>query len=167
MCLCDPKLNSETIPESVFIACPVNLKATKVVAAVGMKKVQSPGRKGQITIVACGNAAGQVLLTLIIFDAKKVKAAWIRDEVPGSKYGVSDKGWINIDLFETWFNKLFLPNAVAGRPLLLLLNGHSIHYQPKVINLALRNDVIILCLPPHTIHVTQPLDCGFFFSSEG
>ena len=129
-----------------------------------MKKVryQSPGRKGQITVVGCGNAAGQVIPPLIIFDAKKVKHAWTKDEVPGTKYGVSDKGWINIGLFEAWFNELFLPNAVAARPLLLLLDGHSSHYQPDVIHLARDNEVIILCLPPHTTHATQPLDCGVF-----
>ena len=64
---------------------------------------------------------------LIIFDAEKVKHAWTKDEVPGTKYGVSDKGWIKIGLFEAWFNHcdLFLPNALAARPLLLLLDGHG------------------------------------------
>ena len=53
-----------------------------------MKKprYQSPGRKGQITVVACGNAAGNVLPPLIIFDTKKVQHGWTKDEVPGSKY---------------------------------------------------------------------------------
>ena len=30
------------------------------------------------------------------------------------------------------------------------------------IKLVIQNDVLILCLPPHTTHVTQPLDCGVF-----
>ena len=143
---------------------PLDPKAPKVVAPVGTKKVryQSPGRKGQITVVACGNAAGQVPPPTIIFDAKKVKHAWTKDEIPGTKYGVSDKGWINTGLFESWFNDLFLPNVVGARPLLLLLDGHSSHYQPDVINLACKNEVIILCLPTHTTHATQPLDCGIF-----
>ena len=39
---------------------PLDPKAPKVVAPVGMKKVryQSPGRKYQITVVGCGKAAG-------------------------------------------------------------------------------------------------------------
>ena len=90
----------------------------------------------------------------IIFDAKKVKHAWTKDEIPGTKYGVSDKGWIITGLFESWFNDLFLPNAVGTSPLLLLLDGHSSHYQPNVVNLACKNEVIILCLPPHTTHAT-------------
>ena len=75
---------------------------------------------------------------------------------------MSDKGWINIGLFEAWFNDLALPNAVTACPLLLLLDGHSSHYQPDVINLVCNNEVIILCLPSHTTHAMQPLDCGVF-----
>ena len=125
---------------------PLDPKAPRIVVPKGMKK--PPGRKGQITVVACGNAAGNVLPPLIIFDTKKVQHGWTKDEVPGSKYGTSDKGWITTELFESWFTELFLPNAVSARPLLLLLDGHSSHYQPDVINLALEHDVLILCLPP-------------------
>ena len=66
--------------------------------------------------------------------------AWTQSEVPGSKYGTSDKGWITTELF---------PNTVSARPLLLLLDGHSTHYQPDVINLALKNEVLILPMPPN------------------
>ena len=69
---------------------------------------------------------------------------------------------IRAELFESWFNDLFLPNTVSACPLLLLLDGYSTHYQPDMINLPLKNEVMILCLPPHTTHTTQPLDCGVF-----
>ena len=51
---------------------PLDPKIPKVKAIKGMKNVryQNTGRKGQITVVAYGNAAGHVLPTLIIFDAK-------------------------------------------------------------------------------------------------
>ena len=57
-----------------------------------------------------------------------------------------------------------MKHAVASRPLLLLLDGHSSHYEPATIRFAKKkkNDVIILCLPPHTTHETQPLDCSLF-----
>ena len=57
-------------------------------------------------------------------------------------YGASEKGWINTELFDSWFDDLFLPSAVAARPLLLLLNGHSTHYQLDVIKKARK----IMCL---------------------
>ena len=99
---------------------------------------------------------------MIVFDAKNLKRAWTNSEVPGSKYGVSEKGWINTDLFEGWLVEQFIVNAVSGRPLLLLLDGHSTHYQPEVVRFARDHEIIILCLPPHTTHEVQPLDCGVF-----
>ena len=73
-----------------------------VVAVKGTKKVRyrSSGRKGQVAIVACGNAASQVIPPMVIFDAKNLNHAWTDKEVPGTKYGLSDKGWITTDLFE-------------------------------------------------------------------
>ena len=70
--------------------------------------------------------------------------------------------WINTDLLEAWFIEHFIPNTVSSRPLFLLLDGHSTHYQPQVIKFAMEHQCIILCLPPHTTHETQPLDVGIF-----
>ena len=45
---------------------------------------------------------------------------------------------------------------------MLLLDRHSTHNQPEVICFAREKDIIIVCLPPHTTHEAQPLDCGVF-----
>ncbi len=58
-------------------------------------------------------------------------------------------------LFDLWFNH----HAPAARPILLLLDGHSSHYTPSFIK---KERVIAFCLPPHTSHITQPLDKGPF-----
>ena len=57
---------------------PLDPNALIVVAARGSKKVRvkSTGKKGQITVMTCGNASGQVLLSLLIFDAKKLCHGW-------------------------------------------------------------------------------------------
>ena len=44
----------------------------------------------------------------------------------------------------------------------MLLDGHSSHFELSSIQLAEKEGVIILCLPPHTTHESQPLDCGVF-----
>ena len=51
---------------------------------------------------------------------------------------------------------------MSARPLFLLLDGHSTHYQPQVIRFAKEHNCIILCLAPHTTHEAQPLDVGVF-----
>ena len=52
--------------------------------------------------------------------------------------------------------------AVSSRPLLLILDGHSSHYQLETIKFAKSNEIILFCLPPHTAHVSQPLDTCVF-----
>ena len=133
---------------------PFDHKTPNVITEKNVKKVRyrTSGRKGQVTIVACASAAGQVIPPMIIFDAKNLQHAWTKGEVPGTKYGLSEKGWINCDLFEGWLAEHFLQHAVSSRPLLLLLDGHSTHFQPEVVRYARKHDVIMLCLPPHTTH---------------
>ena len=99
---------------------------------------------------------------VVIYDAAGLNPAWTKDEVPGTKYGLRNNGWINTGLSEGWFVEHFFENAVSVRPLFLLLDGHSTHYSPQIIGLALEHDCIVLCLPPHTTHESQPLDVGAF-----
>ena len=66
------------------------------------------------------------------------------------------------ELFGHWMNKLFLPSIPPSRPVLLLLDGHSSHFEPDTIRMASKEGVVIICLPPHTTHVSQPLDVSFF-----
>ena len=95
---------------------PLDPKAPNIVAKTGAKKVRyrSTGRKGQITVVACASAAGQVLPPTVLFDAKKVSHAWTSEEIPGTCYGCSDKGWINTDLFESLVSDHFIKHAAGA-----------------------------------------------------
>ena len=70
--------------------------------------------------------------------------------------------WITTDLFDWWLTDQFLKHAVGARLLLLLLDGHSTHYQPYVVQNAKEKGVMMLCLPPHTTHDAQPFDCAVF-----
>ena len=88
---------------------------------------------------------------------------WTVGEVPGTSYGLSDNGWMNGELFMGWFIDHFLKLAPQARPLLMLLDGHSSHYNPVVIRKAMEEGVIIFCLPlTNTTHITQPLDRTVF-----
>ena len=71
-------------------------------------------------------------------------------------------GWIDTELFHSWLSTHFLKYAVSSRPLLLILDGHSTHYQPETVKFAKHNDTIVFCLSPHTTHVSQPLDTCVF-----
>ena len=71
---------------------PLDHKPPKVVAPKGMKKVhcRTSGSKGQITIIACANAAGSVIPPMVIFEGKRLNSEWIKGEVPDTLYGMSE-----------------------------------------------------------------------------
>ena len=106
---------------------------------------------------------GQAIPPMIIFAGKNFNYELSDGEVPGTFYGMSDSGWMDQqDLFSKWFSSHFLKYAVPGRPLLLLLDGHFSHFTLELIQTAVEKDVIIFCLPPHTIADSQPLDTLVF-----
>ena len=158
----------EAFPQRIYnmdeTGVPLDPRPPKVVAPKGQKKVRyrCSGQKSQITVVACCNATGHAIPPFIIFAAKQLNALWMRDEVPGSRYAVSDNGWIDQDLFHFWLTEHFLQHAVSNGPTLLLLDGHSSHFKPATIDFAKQHNVVVFCLPPHTTHECQPLDCSFF-----
>ena len=158
----------EAFPQRIYnmdeTGVPLDSRPPKVVAPKGQKKVRyrCSGQKSQITVVACCNATGHAIPPFIIFAAKQLNALWMRDEVPGSRYAVSDNGWIDQDLFHFWLTEHFLQHAVSNGPTLLLLDGHSSHFKPATIDFAKQHNVVVFCLPPHTTHECQPLDCSFF-----
>ena len=101
---------------------------------------------------------GYDLPPMVIFYCKTTKTELTVGEAPGIFYAPSNNSWIDSELFPQWFTYHFLKYAPSAHPLLLLLDSHSSHYQPDVVRIAAKFQVIIFRLPPHTAHVTQPLD---------
>lgn len=83
---------------------------------------------------------------------------WAKGEVPDTMHEVSTTGWVDTLLFKTRPTDHLLTNAVADQLILLTLDGHGSHYQPELIAYSKKNGVALFCLPPHTIHESQPLD---------
>ena len=143
---------------------PLDAKQLKRVAKKGMKKVhgQSSGDKSQITLIACGNAAGTVFPPMLIFKGERLNHEWTDGEVPNTLYGMSENGWIDQELFFYWLKDMFLKHIPPERPVMLIMDGHSSHYTPEAIRVAAQEGVIVFCIPPNTTHATQPLDVSFF-----
>ena len=116
----------------------------KVVTVKGQKKVRSrtSGNKSQVTVIACVNATAHALPHFVIFDAKQLNKEWTREEVAGTRYGLSSTEWVDTELFKQWLIKHFLKNAVGARPLMLVLDGHSTYYQPELIKYAREYDIL-------------------------
>jgi hypothetical protein len=49
-----------------------------------------------------------------------------------------------------------------GKPRLLICDGHDSHITALWIAHCMKNNIILMVLPPHSSHLTQPLDVGVF-----
>ena len=169
---------------------PFDARPLNVVTSKKLKKVRSrtSSNKSQTTILACANTAGQAKPPMVIFDLKNLQQPLTEEEVPGmcfvinlssnkehtvmiivivitllgTLYGLSDKGWIQAGLFHGWLTQHFVKYATSERPILLLLDGHSSHYQPDVVRYAQDHGIIMFTLPPHTTADSQPMNVGCF-----
>ena len=69
-------------------------------------------------------------------------------------------------MFQNYIKNHFARHAGITRgnqePLLLLFDGHRSHISLTLQSWAKERNIILFVLPPHTSHVTQPLDVGVF-----
>lgn len=119
------------------------------------------------TIIECVNAAGTPILPLIIYRGTNVLSRWFfKDNVPDMLYTSSPNGWSNADIARAWIYDVFIPQtapAVAGQYRLLVIDGHKTHIDYRLIlDLLTNHRIIPVFLPPHTTHITQPLDVACF-----
>lgn len=125
--------------------------------------------KENITVLAGASANGKKLPPLIVFKGKFVWDQWMAKLDDGDydfelSYAASTKGWMETDIFYNYLEKVLIPNLGEERPVLIIYDGHSTHVDVRVVELAIRNCITILKLPPHTSHLLQPLDIAVFKS---
>ena len=117
------------------------------------------------TVLGCGSASGQRLAPFILYKGKNVYRRWTVGGPAGAVYGVSDSGWMEAGNFLSWFEKMFTPAVkplLDSGPVILFVDGHHSHMGVDLIMKAREAGIHILCLPPHTTHILQPLDVGVF-----
>ena len=139
----------------------------KIVAAKrGAKHVPriSKGQHEKVTVLACASASGASLPPMFIFKSPNGRVPYgVQEGAPeGTLFVAQKSGWIDKDLYLKWFRDLFLKSIHSERPVLLIVDGHKAHVTKDVIELAVRNNVLVFCLPAHASHLLQPLDLSLF-----
>jgi hypothetical protein len=126
--------------------------------------ITSPRTKN-ITIIGAANAVGNHVPPFYIFSGKRWSDDLLDGALPGSSGGMSDSGWINRGLFERYLSEHFSKHVKldkTGPPTLILYDGHKSHLSLTLTEWAKENNVVLFVLPPHSSHLTQPLDVGVF-----
>ncbi|KAI5821518.1 DDE-domain-containing protein, partial [Schizophyllum commune Tattone D] len=91
---------------------------------------------------------------------------WKQDNPLNASLGYSKKGWTTGEIGVEWikdFDNQTKAKA-AGRPHLLLVDGHNSHYTRAFLSYAREANIRVLCYPAHTTHVLQGLDVVIFSS---
>ena len=98
---------------------------------------------------------------MIIFAIKTPQRTW-RKEYPEAVYGCSHNGWSDDELGYKWLTDVFDPETRDYGIRLLIIDGHASHISVQFVRYCWANNIVPLCLPPHTTHYLQPLDIGLF-----
>ena len=163
-------------PEDIYnfdeIGYAMGLVATaKVVTRAemaGRPFLVQPGNREWVTSIECINATGWVLPPCIIFKGKVHIEGWYQDAALPKDWRieVSPNGWTSDQIGLKWLQNIFIPATNGGRTTekyrLLVLDGHGSHLTPQFDQICSENNIIPICMPPHSSHLLQPLDVGCF-----
>jgi hypothetical protein len=132
----------------------------------GRPKSVQPGSREWITVIQAINAAGWAIQPFIIGAGQYHLANWYRhSNLPGDwAIATTQNGWTDNEIGLEWlkhFNRC-TSNRSIGSYRLLILDGHESHHSVDFERYCEENKIITLCMPPHSSHLLQPLDVGYF-----
>ena len=129
------------------------------------KKIQ-PGNREWVTVIQSISAKGHVIPPYIIFPGKTIQLTWFynRDIPKDWQFDNTENGWINNEKGLEWLKHFDKHSRVhqVGAWRLLYLDSHESHCSVEFENYCKENKIKCFYLPPHSSHITQPLDVGCF-----
>lgn len=144
-----------------------------VLSSMSSKETQfGVSRDGdRITLIACVNLDGSYMkpsyvITRETVDVELTQNGFLKDNV---YLYFSESAFANTPIFEDWLKDVYLEEIKRRREqyqydgyAVLLMDGFGAHLSEGVIELAVREKVIILIIPSHSSHLIQCLDVGLF-----
>jgi len=149
-----------------------SIKATRVVIDKTKRSRYSaqPGRQEWVSIIECISEDGSAIPPLMIFKGKTLSRQWLPSNTPKDWiFSCNTQGWTSNEHCKKWLTEAFEPYTKAkaeGRPRLLIFDGHGSHTTSDIVLHCLKNNIHLALLPPHSSHLTQPLDIGVFSSMK-
>ena len=129
-------------------------------------KLAQPGNREWATVIQGVNALGWTIPPFIILAAQYHLANWYTEcDLPADwRIATTDNGWTTNAVGLDWIKHFDYHTAprTKGKYRLLILDGHESHHSTEFELHCQQNNIITLCMPPHSSHLLQPLDVGCF-----
>ena len=132
----------------------------------GRGKQLQPGNREWATAIECVSSDGFVLPPFLIVQGINHLASWYTEcDFPSSwVIKTSPNGWTDNDAALEWiqhFDKQTTTRRQGGYRM-VVLDGHESHLSAQFEEFCKEKNIVTLCLPAHSSHLTQPLDVGCF-----
>jgi hypothetical protein len=159
--------NIYNMDESGFSIGQVEVSHVIINKTIRRQYQASPGRQEWVTAIEAICVDGTAIPPLIIFKGESVAQQWIdSNDIPDDwRFDANTKGWTSNVHGLQWLRRCFEPETrekANGKTRLLICDGHDSHVTPDFIIHCMFHNIVLLILPPHTSHITQPLDVGIF-----
>jgi hypothetical protein len=132
----------------------------------GRPKSVQPGNREWVTAIQAINAEGRAIDPFIIVAGQYHLANWYRESNLPATWAISttQNGWTDNETGLEWlkhFDRCTTDRSVSPYRL-LILDSHESHHSADFEIYCEENNIITLCMPPHSSHLLQPLDVGCF-----
>jgi|SRR5277367_6185611 len=122
--------------------------------------------KDNITTLITVSAAGCIAPSMTVFKYERIPTAIPKAAPKEWGIGKTENGWMTGESFYEYFANIFQPYLEENQiplPVIVFFDGHTSHLTLPLSNFCRDNQIILVCLPPNTTHIMQPLDVSFFF----
>jgi hypothetical protein len=131
----------------------------------GRPKQVKPSGTEWITVIQGACADGSAIPPLLIFKGKTINYSWLGEDFPQTwMFAVSPQGWTSDEIGLQWIQHFenHTRMKTIGSKRLLILDNYGSHTTPEFTSFCIKNNIVLLWMPPHSSHILQPLDVACF-----
>ena len=133
---------------------------------VGKPKAIQPGNREWATAICSIASDGYVVPPFLVVQGRFHLASWYSEHQIPDNWAVktTKNGWTDNETGLQWLHHFdkHTKSRRRGAYRMLVLDGHESHVNVQFEDYCKEKNIITLCLPPHSSHLTQPLDVGCF-----
>ncbi|OHW89500.1 putative transposase, partial [Colletotrichum incanum] len=132
----------------------------------GRPRTKQPGNREWVSVIQGVCADGWAMPPYVIVKGKYHLLSWYTNgQFPATwRIHPSENEWKTNEIGLDWLNHFnqCTKSRTKGSYRLLILDGHNSHKSTDFDKYCKEQNIIALCMPPHSSHELQPLDVGCF-----